>query len=301
MASFRRLESRWQLWRSEWQRQAAVRGAWAQAAQVRAQQLAEQVARDAMPMGPVLDAFRTVLDRRPGLVRGTYRKGLRWASTRLDSVWQQLRGKRAIPEAAPDTLLEAEWTAVRALWPTFVEGLPQALKAADPGADGELERRLLEDCGGARLADSLAWLRGHMERDKEAWTRFTERAEQLIEAELAQRGDEWLWQVLLDLTHLVPAAVAGVIVVHTGGLLPDLAVGSAGALSSLAGERLSKFLGTQVASRAREAWVQLRRDSLCDWILQGALPQTWPVVSAPMPEAGARLLQWLETPRAPHD
>ena len=140
-------------------------------------------------------------------------------------------------------------------------------------------------------------MQNHLENDPEVYRKFGEYCEELVEQDLQESGNEWALQAMLDLSHLLPAAVAGVIIVKSGMLMTDVAVGSMGAVSSMAIERMSKFLGTQTAARARERWSQLRSEAWIQWILQAALPQTLPTL-APADRAPIRAIEtWLqETP-----
>jgi hypothetical protein len=74
----------------------------------------------------------------------------------------------------------------------------------------------------------------------------------------------------------------------------DVAVGGAGALSSLLAERLSKLLGTQVAHAARERWTRLRGARLGQLLCEAALPGARPML-ARSADDGARLARALES------
>ena len=130
------------------------------AAQDQAAVLAGEITRSAMPMGPVLDAFRRVLDRRPGLVRSTYRKGLRKAGDGLRVCVVQGDGqdcKRWMTEA-PDTLKEAELAAFESSWSPFAERLERTLLAAGAAADPHWKTLLSQDLDPARLGEARQWV-----------------------------------------------------------------------------------------------------------------------------------------------
>ncbi|HPF14664.1 MAG TPA: 50S ribosome-binding GTPase [Planctomycetota bacterium] len=296
-ASLRQLRSTLQAWYGSWQARDQLRAKLQDLAQREALSTAEAVAQAAVPMGPILEAFRRVLDKRPGLVRSSYRKGLRKASEGVTYVYSKLLGK--LPPSTrdlPETLRQAELEALQPLWPPFVERLLARMMAAGASTDPDWTQSIARDLHPNRRAAAEQWMETHLQSDPEVWREFTDYCEQLVEEELDQRGGEWALQAMMDLAHILPAAVAGVIVVKSGGLLTDMAVGSMGALSSMAAERLSKFLGTQVAAQARARWVRLRREAWREWLLAAALPSSWPTLSAdsdPHSEAIAALIQTL--------
>ncbi|MBL4769627.1 MAG: 50S ribosome-binding GTPase [Planctomycetes bacterium] len=259
-----------------WEGEQLLRRELIQASQAAALQLANKVCKDAMPMGPVLQAFRTVLDRRPGLVRSHLRKGLQKARMGVMYVFSKIGGKLAsVTDPAPSNLLQAEREALTPLWRPFLERLEAQLMRA--GAAGNpVWRAVLEgDLAPSQMAVSQESVLASLESDPLVWQAFEEACEGFIEDDLDSRGNEWGLQALVDLTHLLPAAVAGAIIVKSGGLLTDMAVGSMGALSAMGMEQLSKFLGTGTANRARGGWVALRAPKLQDLILRSALPETW--------------------------
>ncbi len=297
-ASLRSLRKEIEHLHSSWTQRESTREQLSKRARESALTLAREVTESAMPMGPVLDAFRRVLDRRPGLVRSTYRTGLRKASQGLAFVWSKVSGKiQTVEGEQPDTLKDAEAQAFRPLWAPFIERLQAQLMAAGAAGDTDWKQLLEQDLHPSRLAAGQAWVLEHLETDPEVYRQFTEYCEQLVEEDLKKSGNEWALQAMLDLSHLLPAAVAGVIIVKSGMLMTDVAVGSMGALSSMAIERMSKFLGTQTAARARERWSQLRSEAWTEWVLQGALPQTFPTLAEPNKRPIEALEKWLKTNR----
>ena len=254
-------------------------GALLERARRRAAALGRDVASLAMPMAPFLDAFRAVLDRRPGLLQRGYRDVLRRARLFVEGALSRvpfLRRHVSAPERSVD-LLEVEREALEPLWPAWFEDLAAGLdpsRNATVELDPELARRLVEDlapkAGGAARERALA----AMAEDPDVLRAFQEACEELIEEELAERGTEWFFQLAVDAVHFLPAVAAGVVIVHTGGLGADVAVGGAGALSSLLAEKISRLLGTQVARRARERWRRLRGERLAKVFLESALAES---------------------------
>jgi hypothetical protein len=246
----------------------------------RALALGGRVARDAMPMGPFLEAFRAVLDRRPGLLPRGYRGVLgkvRGAA---------MRGLRRLPwvkktdsseDGGEQVLLDSERETLAPLWPLFYEGLAADLAGLSSESAGQERAQALEQelqpaalvLAGKRMSERLG-------EDGSALMEFQLACEARIEEELEGRQDEWVLQLAVDVTHLLPAAVAGLVIVKTGGLGADVAVGSAGALSTLISERVSRLLGTGVANSARERWGELRGAALAELLLDCALPVGWP-------------------------
>ncbi len=243
-----------------------------------ARRLGEEVASAAMPMGPFLQAFRAVLDRRPTLIQRGLRGALRRARSVLERGVARIRGAPPEPVRGKDSkLVELEREALESAWPVFFEALARelpspALEEVDPESAARLAADLAPDC----LVSAGRTLRATLADDPEALRAFQATCEELIEAQLVERGNEWFFQLAVDALHLVPAVAAGVVIVKTGGLGVDVAVGGAGALSTLLAERLSKLLGSGVAWRARERWTRMRGLRLAEAALAAALETAAP-------------------------
>ncbi|MDF1838646.1 MAG: hypothetical protein P1V35_12320, partial [Planctomycetota bacterium] len=134
-----------------------------------------------------------------------------------------------------------------------------------------------------------------LQSDPQVWQAFEQACERFIEEDLDQRGNEWSLQALVDLTHLLPAAVAGAIIVKSGGLLTDMAVGSMGAVSAMAMEQISKFLGTGTANRARKKWAELRSPILSEIFLESALPESWNFLNQDRNGDPREWMRWLQS------
>ncbi|MFT5199680.1 MAG: hypothetical protein ACI87O_002351 [Planctomycetota bacterium] len=262
-----------------WEGEQSLRRLLHKEAGVAADSLAQQVCMDAMPMGPVLQAFRIVLDRRPGLVRSQLRKGIQQARKGAMFLWAKVGGHlSSVTDPAPANLLQAEREALTPLWSPFFERLEAKLMSAGANSNPDWQAIVEQDLAPLEMDSSRERAFAGLQSDPEVWQEFEQACERFIEEDLDLRGNEWTLQALVDLTHLLPAAVAGAIIVKSGGLLTDVAVGSMGAVSSMAMEQLSKFLGTGTANRARKQWAQLRSPKLREIFLRAALVQGWPLL-----------------------
>lgn len=252
----------------------------ARALQQRARHLssrfARKVAGETMPLEPFLEAFRAVLDRRPTRLQRSLREGLGSARRTLGALFDRLRGRVREPRPQADRLRDREALVIEAGWAPFFEELSRDLTpvqgAQDEGDWGGLNRDLSLDLGPARLSESLVAARQELGADPEVLGEFREACEALIESELEASDGEWVLQIGVDAIHLLPAVAAGLVILKTGGLGADMAVGGAGALSTLLAERLSRVLGSQVAQGARDRWAEIRSERLATGLLSAVLP-----------------------------
>jgi len=251
--------------------------------------LGRAVAREAMPMGPFLEAFRDVLDERPTLVQRELRRGLRWTGDRLAGGlrWarRQLSGGVATEpagDAVGRTLLEVERAELERRWAGFYEPGQRRMRELSRG--GELPTRATEALAGEtspaaegdpagpsgarasfeRAAAALALDPALLEEHRAA-------CREIIREELDRQGSEAFLQLAVDVVHLLPLGVAGVLIVHTGGLGSDVAMAGGGAAAAALAERLSRTLGTGVALSARARWTELRASRVADAALTGLL------------------------------
>ncbi len=296
-ASSRRLSEALHRFVNKWEGEQNLRRALRKEADLVAGKMAVQVCKDAMPMGPVLTAFRIVLDRRPGLVRSQMRKGIQQARKGAMYLWAKVGGKlSSVVDPAPENLLQAEREALEPLWAPFLDRLESRLMAAGASTNALLANTLSQDLSPSAAAASRERVMERLQSDPQVWQAFEQACEQFIEEDLDQRGNEWGLQALVDLTHLLPAAVAGAIIVKSGGLLTDMAVGSMGAVSAMAAEQLSKFLGTGTANRARAQWAELRAPKLQEIFLGAALPAVWGMLQTAPPGDVREWTRWLRIP-----
>jgi len=216
-----------------------------------ARALGETVAGEAMPMGPFLEAFRVVLDRRPSMLQRGLRGGLRKVRGTIEGLWSRLStGQRPGQEPSPGSeLLEIERAAFEPAWPAFFEALAKDLdpaRGADP-VDARLAEHLETDLAPDASHPARQRAIATLATDPEVMLAFQEACEGLIEEELAERGNEWFFQFAVDAVHLVPAVAAGIVIVNTGGLGTDVAVGAEVAL-----EAALETSAPLLARRARE-------------------------------------------------
>ncbi len=242
--------------------------------------LGEAVARQAMPMGPFLEAFREVLDERPTAIQRELRRGLRWTGNKIVQGARSVRGlvgaggagDAPVPVDAGRTLLDAERRQLQVRW---VESFEPALSELRgklrqggfvPSVALGLKPLLL---GPPDLHSGLARAAERLSLEPELMREYRSACRELIGAELDAGRSEWALQLAVDGLHLLPLGVAGAVIVQTGGLGADLAVAGGGAVSAALAERLSRLLGTGVASSARERWVTLRSSRIVAAALDG--------------------------------
>ena len=264
--------------------------------------LGRAVAREAMPMGPFLEAFRDVLDERPSLVQRELRRGLRWTGDRLVGGlrWarRQLTGGGATEsaaEAAGRTLLEVERAELERRWAGFYEPGQRRMRELSRG--GELPARAKVALAGQTSAgqpSGPSGARASFERaaaalalDPALLEEHRAACREIIREELDRQGSEAFLQLAVDVMHLLPLGVAGVLIVHTGGLGSDVAMAGGGAAAAALAERLSRTLGTGVALSARARWTELRASRIADAALAGLLGPAARVLSEVEGEAGA--------------
>ncbi len=277
--------------------------------------LGAAVAREAMPMGPFLEAFRAVLDRRPSMVQRGLRGLLKKSRLALERLVARLPlSRRPAPgEPARSPLAEIESRALEGLWPAYFEEEVLALVPAGsfwrerPAPDAALAAALQADLVASESERARERARSALGEDPEVLRAFQEACEHLIERELDTRGGEWLFQVAIDVLHLFPVVAAGIVIVKAGGLGADIVVAGAGTLSSLMAEKISKLLGSEVARAARERWQKLRSERLAEIAVRSTLPQALAILRERRDE-GERLgtalraeqeaLEWECTPSA---
>ena len=251
--------------------------------QSRSKSLAESVAREAMPMGPFLLAFRDVLDERPTAVQRELRRGIKWTSRTIEGsarwVGRQVlgRGTPAKVKSPDETLLDAEKRELRARFGDSFESTVAALRELHRG--GRLPNSValvlgsrFTGPGAVTASDALAGSIDAIEVRPELFEEYHAACRTLIASELdGGVQSEWLLQIGVDVLHLLPLGVAGAVIVQTGGLGADLAVLGGGALSAAAAERLSRTLGASVVKSARSRWIELRTGALANAVALGIL------------------------------
>jgi hypothetical protein len=247
-------------------------------------QLGRDVAGQAMPMKPFLEAFRAVLDRRPNLLQRGVRGALRNTRLLFERAFGRLPHRRRSVAAKDARLVDVERAALERRWAPFFETLVEDLRSLGSISHWEQElgpvlaARLSEDVRSEALPRARERAAANLAEDPDVMRTFQQACEELIEAELEARGSEWFLQIAVDAVHLLPSVLAGIVIFKTGGLGWDVAVGGAGTFSSLLMERLSKLLGTRVARRARERWMRLRGARLSEVVLGAVLGESGPLL-----------------------
>ena len=244
-----------------------------------ARDLGRGVAREAMPMGPFLEAFREVLDERPTLVQRELRRGLKWTSAQLVSGarWaaSKIKGSAQAPAdegVLHDTLLDAERAELEKRWSVFFERAITELRGAQRAGRFPPAVSELIDARARKTADpSVALERANeaLGLDQALMAEYRVACRELIAKELDAGGGEWFLQLAVDAMHLLPVGIAGALIVQTGGIGADAAMAGGGAISAALAERLSRTLGTGVAVSAREKWVTLRSEKIAEAALAG--------------------------------
>lgn len=227
--------------------------------------LGEEVAAAAMPVDPLVEAFRRVLDRRQVGWQRFVRRPVTWARVATQKLLEPLRPASAREPEHVGSLRELELQQARQRWPGWFEELAR------------LARPVLQDPDRLDATASAAGLARLGERLGDAGTEledFTVICEELVAEELDRGRSEWAYQLAVDLAIALPAVGAGALIISTGGAGFDLAVAGVGTVSTLAVEKLSRLLGHGLARRARRRWRTLRGHEVGDAALAAALPAT---------------------------
>ena len=252
-----------------------------EASRARGVTLGRAVAREAMPMGPFLEAFREVLDERPSAVQREFRRGLKWTGTQLFGGARWVASKLAGSGATKDdldlptrTLLDAERAELDRRWTGFYEpALVDLRRASRGGAVPERAQNILASATEAEASARVALARAGdaLALDPALLDEHRAACREIIARELDERGNEWFLQLAVDAMHLLPLGLAGAVIVQTGGMGADVAVAGGAAAAAAVAERLSRTLGTGVAMAARARWTELRSEKIADAALTGLL------------------------------
>ncbi len=280
-----------------------VRGAAAEAVRSHARLLAadsgRRIASRAMPIGPFVDAFRVVLDRRSNSFSRGWRSGVRAVRTRIEAIPKLLLGKSVEQReaAARGGLMEVERRETEAQWPGFFEELardlgPEQRHAARKDASEALSEALDTDLSGGG-DPGLDLARKALLNLPAEFDDFQRACEGLVERALDERGFEWDLKVVADVATLLPAAVAGAMVLTTGGLGADVAVVGTGTLTTGLFERFTpRLVGSRIVREARGLWQEERGAALAGALLDSALSRSSAPLNAAIEEGqdlGARL------------
>jgi hypothetical protein len=239
----------------------------------------ERIAGSAMPGGPFVDAFRTVLDRRTNPFSRGWRTLLRGARLQFEGLVAALKGRAPSPAGAPEmtSLSEVEVTALRGGWPFFWEELardlgPEARHPARRYCASDLTASLDHELQESRRHQACEEAANILGRGVGEIPAFRSVCEELIEQAMNDRGFELDIQTLADIATLAPLAVAAAVVVKTGGVGVDLAVAGGGAVSSFLMDKYSHLLGSGIVMQARRRWAVLRGVRIAEILAEACLP-----------------------------
>lgn len=243
---------------------------------------AHLVVQNILPSEPLVAAFRTVLDRRGGVLHRGVRGSARWVGQKVGLLPRLVLGKRAPKNVPAPNLVDLERARLERHWLDLLEPLARDLgaerrapEAKDAGA--ALAAALSADLGRAPWALRDEALRALAEAPLD-FEHFEERCEALVEEELERRGGEWLLQSGSTLLALLPVGGAAVAIVFTGGMGADIAVAGGGVASYWLYDQLVALLGRPLLERARLAWEGPRAALLARILFGVTLPTAGPVL-----------------------
>lgn len=251
-------------------------------AERRAFDVGVRVAAAAMPAGPFIDAFRTVLDRRSNPLSRSWRSALRQLRLRVESIPSLLRGRdRSAAGEVANSLAAIERRELEKVWPLFWEEVVrdlgrEARHPARQGAPAGITEKLDRDLADGRSSQARQKAEQALTDQPADIDKFRKACETLVENAIEQRGFDFDIQTLADIATVMPLALAAVVIVHTGGFGSDVAIAGGGALSTFVVEKYSHLLGSSILSDARRRWRELRGKQLAvvfiDAVLQTAAP-----------------------------
>lgn len=247
------------------------------AAEERAFAAAVPIAAAAMPAGPFVDAFRTVLDRRSNALSRGWRTALRRVRLAVESVPALLRGRPSGTSAAAADLAAIEREELARRWPPFWEELVrdlgrEARHPARQAASAAVTELLDADLVEANRSTTRTRAEAALSAPPADLAAFQKACEQLVESAIDARGFDLDIQAAADIATLVPIALAAAVVVHTGGLGSDLAAVGGGALGTFIFEKYAHVLGRGILADARRRWIEVRGRQLARALADAALP-----------------------------
>jgi hypothetical protein len=255
------------------------------AAEQRAFEAGVRVAAAAMPAGPFIDAFRTVLDRRSNPLSRGWRSALRQLRLRVESIPALLRGRdrSGADVAARLALIERRELAKQwaPFWEVVVRDLGRearhpARQAAAPAVIAKLDRDLADE----RSSDARQKAEQALTDEPADVDKFRKACETLVENAIEQRGFDFDIQALADIATVMPLALAAVVLINTGGLGSDVAIAGGGAVSTFVVEKYSHLLGSGILSDARRRWRDVRGKQLAAVLVHAVLETAAPALNA---------------------
>jgi len=252
-----------------------------------AARLGEQVADSTFPIGPLVEAFRAVLDRRGGahaLVRQPVRQLAAGLQTARAKVWSEARralGRSAdAPQpSAADSIHTHEHSALKAAAPAFVSSLLPLSDALSAEVDPTLHAALDHDLSPAEIAGLSERIAARLSAEAAIPVAYRAFCEREVERMLDERGDTDLQWAATALAS-VPAAALTAELVLTGGLgLLDIGAAAATAATTPLWQWLIDKLGRELVSRVRAGWIDERGALITEAALAEALHDSRPLLA----------------------
>jgi hypothetical protein len=254
------------------------------AAEQRAFDAGVRVAAAAMPAGPFIDAFRTVLDRRSNLLSRSWRSGLRQLRLRVESIPSMLRGRdHSAADDVATNLAAIERRELTKLWAPFWEEVVRDLgrEARHPARHAAIPavvEKLDADLADGRSSEARERAEQALTNEPADFDQFGKGCETLIENAIEQRGFDFDIKALADIATVMPLALAAVVIVNTGGFGSDIAIAGGGAVSTFLVEKYSHLLGSGILSAARRRWREVRGKQLAAVLVRAVLETAAPAL-----------------------
>jgi hypothetical protein len=234
--------------------------------------IALEVAQSAMPLGVMVTALRSVLDRSCTTFQKQMRRGFQvlrnFSARQLPWV-----GQRAAFDPGV-RLEEAERDALGLAWSRRSPALAAlARRASHLSLSADRLAQIKQEGSAPRMAEVRLELGRSLDAQRDL-AAYGVQVEELIEEELSGQTSKQLLQLGMDTVLLSPMAVAAVVVFHTGGLGADAVVGSMGAMGSAMLEKFIGYLGRNTADRARERWTHLAQARIGAMLEELGMPLT---------------------------
>jgi hypothetical protein len=264
--------------------------------------LANKVAGCAMPGGPFIEAFRTVLDRRTNAFSRRWRLGLRKLRLKIESIPAIFTSKNSSErEEVRESLADVERAELERSWPEFWDGImrdlgPEGRMLSHDDVESELSELLKSELTEELAADIRSGTSASIGESAVDLDAFQDVCEVLVEDGITERGRDWDIQAAVDVTMLAPIAIATAVIIKTGGLGSDMGVAGGAALSSYLSEKYSHLLGTQITTEAARRWAETRSVELAPMLLNSVLPKSATSMRATLAE-NRNLIESLATLR----
>ena len=287
-------------WRAHLGREAERVGVLLTAAEGHVRIAAQRVGACAMPGGPFIEAFRSVLDRRSNPFSRRWRLGLRKLRLKIESLPSLFSSRRRpTDESARASLDDVEKAELERAWPALWEGLSRDLGSegrvgARAEVSDDIRAALDRDLDEARAAASRTRGSEALQASSMDLEAFQSVCEVLVEEGIAERGRDWDIQAAADVATLAPIAIATAVIIKTGGLGSDVGVAGGAALSSYLFDKYSHLLGTRITNEASRRWAEQRTGEVAPVLLSSVLAESSSLLSERR-DADRRLSEELRT------